>query len=343
MTQDSNTLTYRTDNGQSKSSELEAPLIEPRNAIAHSTGAAGRGQDLRGADFSQRDLVGADFGGADLSGARFSGANLTGAKLVESTLSGAQFLGANLSQADLSDCQAEGAGFGAANLSDATLFGSNLKGATLTRSTLKRADLRASRLEEARLCDVDLSDADLFRADLRRSDLTNANVKGARLTECDLTGSRLRNIRSYGEADWIGADVRDADFRGGFLLRRTISDQNYLHEFRNHSKRNALVYWMWWVTSDCGRSISRWVGCIAIIIVAFAAAFEGAEVDWGGRKNPLSSLYFSVVTFTTLGYGDVLPASQSGQMLAIAEVLIGYVMLGGLLSIFANKMSRRAD
>jgi voltage-gated potassium channel Kch len=54
-------------------------------------------------------------------------------------------------------------------------------------------------------------------------------------------------------------------------------------------------------------------------------------------------LYYSVVTLTTLGYGDVVPASPTAQVLAMCEVVLGYVMLGGLLSIFSNKMSRRAD
>ena len=137
--------------------------------------------------------------------------------------------------------------------------------------------------------------------------------------------------------------MRDADFRGGHLARRTISDQNYIHEFRTHSKSNAIAYWIWWATSDCGRSIGRWAVCIACIILVFAAAFQLVEVDWGGRRTFLSPLYFSVVTFTTLGYGDVTPASVSGQLLAIVEVFLGYVMLGGLLSIFSNKMARRAD
>ena len=46
---------------------------------------------------------------------------------------------------------------------------------------------------------------------------------------------------------------------------------------------------------------------------------------------------------TTLGYGDVLPASTSGQIVAMIQVVIGYVMLGGVLSIFATKMGRRAE
>jgi voltage-gated potassium channel Kch len=54
-------------------------------------------------------------------------------------------------------------------------------------------------------------------------------------------------------------------------------------------------------------------------------------------------VYYSIVTLTTLGYGDVVPASPAAQVLAMIEVILGYVMLGGLLSIFASKMARRAD
>jgi voltage-gated potassium channel Kch len=50
-----------------------------------------------------------------------------------------------------------------------------------------------------------------------------------------------------------------------------------------------------------------------------------------------------LVTLTTLGYGDVVPTSLAAQMLAVLEALLGYVGLGGLLSILANKMARRAD
>jgi voltage-gated potassium channel Kch len=50
-----------------------------------------------------------------------------------------------------------------------------------------------------------------------------------------------------------------------------------------------------------------------------------------------------VVTLTTLGYGDVIPASAGGQVIAMVEVVTGYVMLGGLLSILSNKMARRGD
>ena len=66
-------------------------------------------------------------------------------------------------------------------------------------------------------------------------------------------------------------------------------------------------------------------------------------VDYGKHPTYLSPLYYSVVTLTTLGYGDVVPASASGQLVAMIEVITGYIMLGGLLSIFSIKMARRGD
>jgi voltage-gated potassium channel Kch len=53
-------------------------------------------------------------------------------------------------------------------------------------------------------------------------------------------------------------------------------------------------------------------------------------------------MYYSFVTFTTLGLGDVYPATQTAARLVIFEVVVGYIMLGGLISIFATKLARRS-
>ena len=79
------------------------------------------------------------------------------------------------------------------------------------------------------------------------------------------------------------------------------------------------------------------------MVATFSVLYEFVAIDFGDYETPISSFYYSVVTLTTLGYGDVLPASTAAQIVAMCEVAIGYVMLGGLLSIFANKMARRAD
>jgi voltage-gated potassium channel Kch len=104
-----------------------------------------------------------------------------------------------------------------------------------------------------------------------------------------------------------------------------------------------VLYRIWWITSDCGRSFTRWALWTVLVAALFAGLYALVGVDYGDHETFLSPLYFSVVTLTTLGFGDVLPASTAGQMLVMIEVVIGYVALGGLLSIFANKMARRAE
>jgi hypothetical protein len=56
-----------------------------------------------------------------------------------------------------------------------------------------------------------------------------------------------------------------------------------------------------------------------------------------------SYFYYSIVTFTTLGFGDIVPTKWISELLVTIEVIFGYIMLGGLISIFANILARRND
>ncbi|WP_041279584.1 ion channel [Desulfobacula toluolica] len=47
--------------------------------------------------------------------------------------------------------------------------------------------------------------------------------------------------------------------------------------------------------------------------------------------------YYSIVTFTTLGFGDIVPNDIKSEIIITIEVILGYIMLGGLISIFATK------
>ena len=150
-------------------------------------------------------------------------------------------------------------------------------------------------------------------------------------------------MHGYEKANWIGVDIRGINFTGGYLFRRHVLDVNFLAEFRARSLFSAAIYWIWWLTSDCGRSIIRWGAWTFMIAVFYAVAYTFVDVDYGPYRTDISPLYFSIVTMTTLGFGDSLPSSLPAQIVTMTEVVLGYVMLGGLLSIFASKMARRAD
>ncbi len=316
--------------------------------------AAPRGElDLAGAHLLDEDLAGLDLSGVDLSGAELSGADLVGARLIGSNLQGtvlhgsklddAELMAADLSGANLSDATACRAGLGKAKLVGAQAFGASFQGATLSGGDLTGIDLSTADLRGARLVGATLERAVLLNADLREADLTDCTVDEAILRGADLRGARVRGVTGYRTADWVNTDVRDVDFCGAWLLRRHVLDENFIHEFRNQGPGHEWVYKVWWASSDCGRSISRWGAWTVLVAVIFGFLFMLVDVDYGDHETFLSPLYYSVVTFTTLGYGDVLPASAGAQVLAVLEVVLGYVSLGGLLSIMANKLARRAD
>jgi len=298
--------------------------------------------DLAGLDLSGCDLSGADLSRANLTDARLVGTNLQGATLFRARLDGTEFMAANLQDADLSEAAGTRTGFGQTNLQGARLFDGKFAESSFTGANLRDADCRVADLQQARFRDANLRGTQLDRANLEEAELSGADVNGASFHDANLTSSTLRDVRGYSDANWVGVDIRNVNFCGAYLLRRHIMDENYIHEFRSQGPMYAAIHWVWSITSDCGRSLGRWCVFTALIAIAYAGLYTLVDIDYGSHPTAFSTLYFSVVTFTTLGYGDVLPASAGAQALVLSEVLLGYLSLGGALSIMANKLARRA-
>lgn len=136
-------------------------------------------------------------------------------------------------------------------------------------------------------------------------------------------------------------------------LKRYIDDEQWIESWRiNPTGRwwREPVFRLWELTSHCGRSIGLWVFWSALFAVVFAFIYQAFgsgsitfSVDMAGKQPDLRAyLYYSVVTFTTLGFGDIIPKTNWARFAVGSEVILGYVMLGGLISIFANKFARRS-
>ncbi len=63
---------------------------------------------------------------------------------------------------------------------------------------------------------------------------------------------------------------------------------------------------------------------------AFSAAF-----------HPLDGLYFSIVTISSTGFGDILPKSAVAKMAVCTEIVFGYFLTVILFSSFAGLAFRR--
>jgi uncharacterized protein YjbI with pentapeptide repeats len=64
------------------------------------------------------------------------------------------------------------------------------------------------------------------------------------------------------------------------------------------------------------------------------------EIDFSTLGGFLTCMYFSVVTFTTLGFGDISPVTDAGRAIASVEAFTGAFMIALFVLVFGRKMIR---
>jgi uncharacterized protein YjbI with pentapeptide repeats len=288
-----------------------------------------------------------DLSNADLSGMDLNAANLQEANLREADLSRA-LIDANLRKANLFMANLSGANLTCANLREAELVQANLSGAMLPGSILWRAKLNAADLRDAVLVGAYLKDTSLTLTNLTRANLSRANLAGATLRQANLTEANVTSV------SWNRRKMRhkyqairglDSCY-GNALFRRAAADQDFLDTLEEawRGSWRAALFWAWGLF-DYGRSLWRvlafGVGFVALFGAIFGHWHQLLNYD-NSANTPFSPFYFSIVTFTTLGFGDVRPNNLAGEILASSEVLIGYITLGLLIAVLAEKLARRA-
>ena len=296
--------------------------------------------DFKRANLRNRQLENANLVEADLTEAEFSFANLKNSNLAFANMDHAVVSFANLEGANLSAANLEGAYLEDANLNDTILTGANFKNATLSNSNLINAYLIDAHLEGANLTAVNFDRANLSSVSfdekiaMRLFRETGYSIKKIWSRRYDLLLDTT--IRCKG--------VNATTCYGSQRFKLFLQDQDFLEEFLE-TKWGKKVFVTWWIFADCGRSLARWAGWSLALALLFAfvywslgpQSFDTQHLNF----NLITLFYYSVVTFTTLGFGDIIPRTTTAAMCVTIEVILGYVMLGGLITIFASKLSRR--
>ncbi|KAF0903514.1 hypothetical protein E2562_027948 [Oryza meyeriana var. granulata] len=95
-----------------------------------------------------------------------------------------------------------------------------------------------------------------------------------------------------------------------------------------------------------GRPSFRLVGLLlaAYLLVGSVAFYLAMDHMSGTRTSrALDALYFCVVTMTTVGYGDLVPASDAAKLLACAFVFAGVAVVGTFLSKAADYLVEKQE
>ncbi len=321
-------------------------------------------------DLSEHEISPANFGATcfpsvqdlmesedDISNFNLNGmTDLEGINLENSNLAGTKFYEVNLNHSNLRNTVLVNAEIMNSEMIRAKLDFANCNEIMIERTNMARADLMGADFIRAEIQTVNLTKALMWETDFERaivvcSNLTKAKMRGAwlwwtDLTESNLTETGLFNVKFSVRRAGKYKGVRLQNCHGNERFLRFVKHQILIEELQTASLSTRALVGIWAVLADCGRTPWAWIGWSMIFCLYYAGLYLGLGIEAFDFDTSLpfnfgSTLYYSIVTFTTLGFGDITPATGLAAFYVTLEVITGYVMLGGLISFIFSKLLPR--
>lgn len=337
-----------------------------------------RGADLTEANLREAGLTDADLIRADLTDAFLLGADLTDTNLREADLTDASLWGANLTNASLWGANLTDADFGGASLSQADLTNANLTNADLRRIrvsndgvNLQGATAIGIGINYTRLDSLTIDEGTKFGGkSLWEGDSDNEASSAIPLRwqpvflRCLSRSSTDPDDLKQAELQYRATQriLREHDFRQlpELAVREKHARRKRMLAERKPLRWLSLAGARW--TTLYGESPWRVIYTSVVVIFVFGILFSllGGIRPTTAETEPLAfdvlpslsipmpwwvetlgaNLYFSAVTFSTLGYGDVEPASTAVQFLASIESITGAALMALLVAVLARRITR---
>jgi hypothetical protein len=303
-----------------------------------------------------------------------SGNSLEGAYLKEASIEGSaggdwfregpMLAGAVLRRANLSNAHLS---CGSLNKADLTL--ANLEGAYLSDVDTRDANFWNAKLYNAKFRNNDFAGAkglsrDSFRG-WKYGVFPIYRILETYPDQCQRVYRGLaRNFAENGlsdDASWASFRERLMHHRlllSGLSIYKLFAEMMFENSLQSLPARLTMLYARWFhnlmhlLVSYLSRFVWGYgekpqrVGFTsAFVIMGYATIYArcGALVDGVFTKPGFkSALYFSIVTFTTLGYGDIKPTNDF-RLWAASEAIAGVVLMGLFLFTLARRAARRGQ
>lgn len=243
---------------------------------------------------------------------------------------------------------------------------------------IHNCDFYKTNFQNAHCFKVDFSGSSLMKADFTNANLHFANLQNCNLLGTKFKHAKLENViwdetilqekyakkassheekmDYYQQAEEIYRNLRKIMEADGLFETAGWFFQKEMKMRRKQMPRFSLKRFISKIVEfSCGYGERplRIITLSVLVILFFSFIFLFTGLSYGDEMVIFSfsngfyenlmhffnSLYFSVVTFTTLGYGDILPIGIS-KLFAGIEALLGGFMLALFVVVFVKKMTR---
>ena len=265
------------------------------------------------------------------------------------SLSGFQLNFADLKNADLVDADLKSCDLKRANLSNASMYGANLEGANLFKADLKGTNLKNSNLKNCQLLGANFTDTKLQNIDWGEDGKIINELEAEKSMNFETSKSKYKEAEEvYRSIRLTMQDQSLGDESSTIFIREMVCKRKQYTKYSFFRLMSRLAH----VTTDYGESLTRILSS-GFGVISFSALLYGIEgvsyqdrtlgffvgdlQDYGIWATLGDLFYFSVITFTTVGFGEITPIGPLGKFLTIFEGLIS----GIILTIFIIAMYRR--
>lgn len=287
--------------------EAEVPRVrhaaDPPNAL-----------DLKGLHFSSLPYR------VDLGRVRFEGLNLWSSRFEDVSLNNARFIRCSLGLSSFVDAYLQGV----------EVVGCDMHGCTFTRSILQkmRFERTALRYSTWTGCSIDVT---AFPDEL------DEEREGKYGAARDIYKALRLDLNAAGDA----AGASWAAYRQQRLDRRDLKNKGATARY----VLSLVLDWLW----GYGERPLRLLFFSLVFCLLWACLYFVTGLNVGGEcvaawsvadpfHHLFQCLYFSFVTFTTLGYGDLSPCTVAGRALAMVQAFSGVFIMGLFVSANVRKL-----
>ncbi len=272
------------------------------------------------------------------------------------SLSGIFLKYANMKNAKLVNVDMSGSDLTRSDFSGASMYGANLEGANLFKANFEGANLKS-----ANLCNCDLLGADFSNTKLNNvewgKDFKIINELKAEAAQAE--GNHEKAKEKYKEAEDIYRALKISlktqtlgDDVGKFFEREMIVKRKQMSRFTPLRIISKLAH----LTTGYGEKVGNifytaiWVmiacallyGIEGVSYKGYILGFFGDVAQLGGMLYVIGNLlYFSVVVFSTVGFGDIVPIGPLGKSIMVFEGIVGGLIMAVLIiALYKQLMDR---
>tara|TARA_B100001029_G_C15037625_1_gene441261 strand:+ start:616 stop:1539 length:924 start_codon:yes stop_codon:yes gene_type:complete len=269
---------------------------------------------------------------------------------------------ANLEEINLIEAKMENANLSRANLKNASMYGINLNGSNLFKTNFENANLNNANLQNCNLLGANLANTKLKNINwgkdykvineieaekaYKNGDINTAKEKYKEAEDI------YRNIKISMQSQTLGHET------GKFFIREMIAKRKQFNKFSASRIGSKIIE----LTTGYGEKLSNIVFTIIGIIIGcmilygiegvkygdpingnrIIGFFQATDIQNYGIVNVLGNLfYFSVVVYSTVGFGEMVPIGPIGKSVMIFEGIIGGLVLAILIiALYKKSMDR---